>query len=949
MPTRSDIPHQRLSASHLPPEVEPEERDFMRLLERALAPSYTLVKRLGAGGMGTVYLARDPVLKRLVAVKVMSPALAADVAARGRFEREAQSVASISHPNVVSVFSVGELENGVPFLVMQFIEGLTLAERLQRDGPLDARSAKRVIGEVASALAAAHRKGIIHRDIKPANILWDDDTGRAMVTDFGIAAVLERGDERDAIQLTHTGMSIGTPAYMSPEQLLAEPVTDRTDIYALGLLGYELFIGEGPYVISSPREVMAAHLRDTPRRLSTLRADIDPELEGLLESCLAKDPKKRPTAAEVEARLAHGASVLLEWPPPGLEPLRVELRAATRILLAGGFGAGIPIVLVSVFDQASAIRQALPPPLFMLTITCLGVIMFVVGVIALGRFMSRAARAVSGGYGWGVVLEAAADDRGDTGALITGGREYAELAPPARSAMRRNRLVAGALRLAAGLTPVVGYFLGVLFAARSTQGPAIVLCSSLLLSLVLLLASRMMRQREERVMRHARQRLRTASARPGTATKLAETWMASFEQVRSGQSLGGGTTRHRKPILFATGAILGGALVAGVILFLALTLTTLISKAVENNFGGFENAIARVARVRRLAAYRLPPDSTVTALRAGQALHAISRNGPGGTLRPFEAAPAISIPPQPVHPPMDDPFIVPGGNWRSEAFRRARRGFTIQERTFLRGLADNTALGEFRILASAPGLDLVAAYWDIGPGVPATMMDVPIPKFGPVRAAASANAAQAALDLGAGRPEEAERRLREVVSVGFLMIDEGRIFIENLIGASIVQDARASLATFYEVTGRASDARFVAAATDPVIPTLDRGPRGGVTREEIIRRARRVVLDSTELLGLRWETLLLQYAIEPCTDLRQAIFGPDEAYRTTLAQARKQLVKRPSDSLLFSLVELDKVYDVTATGSRGRTVRTARPVGRAVTALTGRRHLEACLSLFGVN
>src|SRR5688572_21962767 len=232
MPTRSEIPHQRLSASSLPPEVEPLERDFMRLLERALAPSYTLVKRLGAGGMGTVYLARDPVLKRLVAVKVMAPALASDPQARARFEREAQTVASISHPNVVAVYSVGTLENGVPFLVMQYVEGKTMAERIAEGGPLDAPTAKRVLGEVASALAAAHRKGVIHRDIKPSNILWDDETGRALVSDFGIAAVKPHGDKGETQKLTQTGMAIGTPAYMSPEQVLGEEVTEKTDVYS---------------------------------------------------------------------------------------------------------------------------------------------------------------------------------------------------------------------------------------------------------------------------------------------------------------------------------------------------------------------------------------------------------------------------------------------------------------------------------------------------------------------------------------------------------------------------------------------------------------------------------------------------------------------------------------------------------------------------------------------
>src|SRR5687768_13263175 len=138
----SDSPPPRFSVSQLPAEVDPVEKDFARQLTQALAPSFVLVKRLGAGGMGAVYLARDPVLRRLVAVKVMAPALAADPEARARFEREAQAVAAISHPNVVSVYSVGELANGVPFLVMQYIEGRTMSERLKEDGPLDARTAK---------------------------------------------------------------------------------------------------------------------------------------------------------------------------------------------------------------------------------------------------------------------------------------------------------------------------------------------------------------------------------------------------------------------------------------------------------------------------------------------------------------------------------------------------------------------------------------------------------------------------------------------------------------------------------------------------------------------------------------------------------------------------------------------------------------------------------------
>src|ERR1051326_5313121 len=141
--------------------IDSDERKLAEQLQAALSPSFVLIRRLGQGGMGIVYLARDPVLKRLVAVKLMSPESAADPDARKRFEREAESVAAISHPNVVAVYSVGELPSGIPYMVMQYVEGPSMAERLRAEGPLDLESAKQILGQVASALEAAHRKGII--------------------------------------------------------------------------------------------------------------------------------------------------------------------------------------------------------------------------------------------------------------------------------------------------------------------------------------------------------------------------------------------------------------------------------------------------------------------------------------------------------------------------------------------------------------------------------------------------------------------------------------------------------------------------------------------------------------------------------------------------------------------------------------------------------------------
>jgi tRNA A-37 threonylcarbamoyl transferase component Bud32 len=946
MPPRTSDQPKPLAGFTLPPEAEPAEREFVQHLERALAPSFTLVRRLGAGGMGSVYLARDPVLKRLVAVKVMAPSLAADPVARARFEREAQAVASISHPNVVAVYSVGELANELPYLVMQYVEGQAMSERLETDGPLDVRTAKRVLGEVASALVAAHRKGIIHRDIKPANILWDDETGRALVTDFGIAAVLERGDERDATRITHTGMAIGTPAYMSPEQLLAEPITAKTDIYSLGLLGYELLIGEGPYQISSPREVMAAHLRDAPRHLSSLRADVDAELERLLENCLTKDPAKRPSAADVEGRLMHGASVLLEWPPPGLESLRDSFKQAMRLLLIGALVAGIPVVALTVFDRESAVRQMLPQNLLVAFIAILGTVVFTIGATGILRFFKAGGKAVADGYGWGTVAEAAADVRGDTGALIAGAREYAALSPEQRSVLRRYRVAAAILRLVAGLVPMLGYLIAILATARWASGPTITLWSTLILSFSLLVAARAIRWQEDRSLSAPRKRLRSAAARKSSMDRLAAAWTSAFEQVRVGQSFGAGPMKHRLAARVATQTLVIVTGLTAVVVIVMLTFTTVMSQIVDIAVPKFSNTHAKFARVQRLAAYRVSPDSSISGLRAGQALHAITRAGSVAPLLKWEKPPAIVIASAP--PAIGkDPFPASDGGWTAAAFQQAPRGFRKEEREFLESLANNAALDEFRLLARAPSLDLIAAYLDIPPGQTPWWPELPVPKFVPVRTAAQSNTARAALELAAGKPRDAERHLREVLSAGFLMIEDGDNLLVNLIGASLVTNVRTSFVAFLDATGRAKEARFVSAENDPVITIVEQGGRQP-SRDENAREVRRFILDRKEIRGLRWELLLGSFSIEPCADMHQVVFGADSLHRATLAEARRTLVRRPSDSLLFSIAERGTDSPTTADVARSRAVSATRPFGRIVTALTGHRQFEGCLALLGV-
>lgn len=276
-------------------------------LKKELEPELQVVRLLGQGTMGSVYLAREPALKRLVAVKVLSPELAHDRTARLRFEREAQSAASISHPNVVAVHTVGRLTDDTPFLVMQNVKGKSLSERLAAEGVFPVSQSRRIMSEVASALEAAHEQGIVHRDVKPGNILVEEDTGRALLTDFGIAAILATGERDAGPRLTKTGEMIGDPRYMSPEQLTGSAVTESSDIYSLGLVVYELLAGRSPYDAAAPGEFAAAHRYDEPLELSELREDIEPGLEALIQRCLAKKPEHRPNARALLDHLGTAA------------------------------------------------------------------------------------------------------------------------------------------------------------------------------------------------------------------------------------------------------------------------------------------------------------------------------------------------------------------------------------------------------------------------------------------------------------------------------------------------------------------------------------------------------------------------------------------------------------------------------------------------------------------
>jgi serine/threonine-protein kinase len=255
--------------------------------------------------MGIVYCARDRRLKREIAIKVLPPELSFRADIRQRFLREAETAAQLNHPNIVPIYTVEEKDNLVYF-VMSYIKGDNLGQRLQQHGPIAPVEVRRILREVADALSYAHNRNVIHRDIKPDNIIIDEETGRAMVTDFGIArALTDSGDSR----LTATGMAIGTPAYMSPEQSAGDSAIDgRSDLYSLGVVGYQMLCGQPPFVANNTPSMLVKHLSEKPIPVDERWPDLPQDLSRAVMMCLEKDPADRfPSAAAFAVALDGGS------------------------------------------------------------------------------------------------------------------------------------------------------------------------------------------------------------------------------------------------------------------------------------------------------------------------------------------------------------------------------------------------------------------------------------------------------------------------------------------------------------------------------------------------------------------------------------------------------------------------------------------------------------------
>ena len=323
--------------------------DLPTELQAALAGRYTIERELGRGGMATVYLARDERHHRVVALKVVRPeltSLVGESSGARRFQREIEIAAQLNHPHILPLYDSGAAA-GHLYYIMPFVDGESLRGRLVRAGPLAIGDAVRLLRDLARALAHAHEHGVVHRDIKPENILLNRD-GDALVADFGVAKALAAAagsDQRTAHEtLSAIGMVIGTPAYMAPEQVLGDAETDhRADLYALGLVAYEVLVGSAPFSGRSAQELAAAHLTAPPTPIGDLRPELPPALASLVMRLLAKAPAERPQDARQVLHALEDATIVTD-PGTRSRPTSPRTRASGRTLVAAGAFLAVAVV-----------------------------------------------------------------------------------------------------------------------------------------------------------------------------------------------------------------------------------------------------------------------------------------------------------------------------------------------------------------------------------------------------------------------------------------------------------------------------------------------------------------------------------------------------------------------------------------------------------------------------
>lgn len=880
--------------------------------------------------MGTVYLARDQALKRHVAVKVLSPTLAHDPKARIRFAREAEAAAAVSHPNVVSVYQVGELPRSeTSYFLMQMIDGPTLSEEFPEGKAVPEARAKRIVGEVASALAAAHRRSLVHRDIKPSNIMLDRQSGRAVVLDFGISAAISSETLPSGERLTAKGTTLGTPLYVSPEQAAGSQVTDRSDVYSLGVVAFELVTGRPPFTASTPMGLIAAHINQDPPKVYSQRPDLDPQFASLIDRCLTKNAERRPAAEEIARALLPATQTLIEWPPPGLERLRglgARLLLSLGLLIGLGLlffaallvqptitspqwhlgetsdfwlrvaqpGAAIPGELDE-FDLQPKEFNATPIWFFLLgTFLAASTALVVLVAVRSWQLARRVRWALRSGYPLVVVLDVASDHQTDTQELINGTGRFAFLDKAEIERLLRLRRLQAALSLVTiivgGLAPVlwtIGWLGG--WGTESTRLLAGSEAFLLSVPLFLLVIAVVLIGRPERRVRRPdvkRRWIVFREAPPLVKRELVAAWL----------KLPGRTMQTRKPVVshLAVSAIPSGL---AIVLLAAMVLALL---TVSTSLGRVDDA--------RRAAFAWLDSTQVDSLRpmSWQVMDSLlghSGRLPGSRNAPDSQAARMLVMAGlrgSIHP-VWNVDTTQRANWSGDSARvdldvAARAWASLPGRlsdSARHALAKDTLtkrLGLLRRVAHASGVPPLWFYREGFPGVSSPFSLRMIPYLSTLDVA-SRNVFTSILAMDLGDKATALVRVRENVAFGSRLISSGEP-VTAWRGVVVVATGSRALEEIGRITAdtvlmeeanRLDEAlerlrqelrRSMALSTIPQLLMADPANPVGL----------RYVADSTLAPFVRWR-LISAITLGFCSNGREVLFGPDPRRREALATA----------------------------------------------------------------
>ena len=740
-------------------------------LHDALAPEIQILRPIARGGMGVVFLGREPALRRSVVIKMLSPELAQDATARARFAREAEAAAAVTHPNVIEVYRVGELpQAGTSYIVMAHIDGETLDEEFAEGDLVPEAKVRHIVGAVASALARAHDRGLVHRDIKPSNIMIEKLTGRPVVLDFGISAALDPAGGYASTKLTVKGTTIGTPQYMSPEQAAGDVPSDKSDVYSLSAVAYRLLTGRPPFEDDSAVALMAAHLKDTPQPVKSLRPDLDPQFAELIDSGLAKNPDDRPEAEQIARALQAATQPVVEWPPPGLERLHgMGARGLERleIGLIALLGCYFLLSLYATGSQSSTGGTALQDVISFLSAASLVIsgLFLLAALSQMGRLNAMAWWGRRSGYPLSVAYDVGLDGATDTELLLNGLGSYASLkVEDGKRLMMFRRIAAVSMLVGAAVSLALVFmwiqgWVGTQAALLISKSQALVIAVPALAGIVLRRAFNTPERRVRR--RYASEEPVRFRQPPLIAPELVGGWLGAAGFQRPAH-MGRGRTYLGKVL---------SDLPLGLISFLALLST--LSLVLMTSIGMLDTE-DRTDAVRLIEV--LQSDDRVAWSMLDSALAHVAQldNSPQRTDEAAGAELLLLASPSPpgslynvdssLHPPLDianQPAIDSTTLW--QAWVRLPALLSDSVRGKITAAAGVSGLAIWRRFAASPSH---AALWYARPGLLGGDGSLAFIRLRVIARYARNNSAAALLAVREGRFALAEQRGREIVAAG---------------------------------------------------------------------------------------------------------------------------------------------------------------------------------------